>query len=105
MSCSFSTVDIVCGPTPYAPNELRVIPQKSRRKDVTDYLTTLGVSGNRGLGKRINEADVILNRAGLHSLLSRGRKRKDYRMSKAQLRINNTLPEIKIQSFSPISQR
>ena len=46
MSCSFLTVDSVCGPTPYAPNELRVIPQKSCRKDLTDYLTTLGVSGS-----------------------------------------------------------
>ena len=64
MSCSFSTVDSVCGPTPYAPNELRVIPLKSCRKDFTGYLTNLGVSGSRGFsGTRINEADVILNRA------------------------------------------
>ena len=75
MSCSFSTFDSVCGPTPYAPNELRVIPQKSCRKYLTDYLTTLGVSGSRGLGKRINEADVVLNRAGLHSLSEEERER------------------------------
>ena len=47
MSCSFSTVASVCGPTPYAPNELYVIPLKSRRKDLTDYLTNLGVSRSR----------------------------------------------------------
>ena len=48
MSCSFSsTVDRVCGPTPSAPNELYVIPLKSCRKDLTDYLTNLGVSGLR----------------------------------------------------------
>ena len=69
MSCSFSTVDSVCGPTPYAPNELHVIPLKSCRKDLTDYLTNLGVSRSRGFaGTRINEADVILNRAGFHLL-------------------------------------
>lgn len=68
MSCSFSAVDSVCGPTPYAPNELHVILLKSCRKDLTDYLTNLGVSGSRGFGTRINEADVILNRAGIHSL-------------------------------------
>ena len=68
MSCSLSTVHSVCGPTPYTPNELPVIPLKSCRKDLTDYLTNLGVSGSRGFGTRINEADVILNRAGLHSL-------------------------------------
>ena len=54
----------------------------------------------RPLGTRINEADVILNRAGLHSL-----SEEDREMSKAQIRINNTLPEVKIQLFSPISQR
>lgn len=75
MSCSFSTVDSVCGPTPYAQNELQVIPLTSCRKDLTDYLTNLGVSGSRGLGTRINEADVILNRAGLHSLSEEDRER------------------------------
>ena len=68
MSCSFSTVGSVCGPTTYAPNELHVIPLKLCRKDLTDYLTNLGVSGSRGYGTRINEAGVILNRARLHSL-------------------------------------
>ena len=75
MSCSFSTVDSVCGPTPYVPNELHVIPLKLCRKDLTDYLTNLGVSGSRGFGTRINEADVILNRAGLHSLSEGQRER------------------------------
>ena len=75
MSCSFSTVHSVCGPTPYTPNELHVIPLKSCRKDLTDYLTNLGVSGGRGFGTRINEADVILNRAGLHSLSEEDRER------------------------------
>ena len=75
MSCSFSTVDNVCGPTLYAPNELHVIPLKSCRKDLTDYLTNLGVSGRRGFGTRINEADAIFNRAGLHSLLQEDRER------------------------------
>ena len=75
MSCSFSAVDSVCGPTPYTPNEVHVIPLKSCRKDLTDYLTNLGVSGSRGFGTRINEADVILNRAGLHSLSEEDRER------------------------------
>ena len=76
MSCSFSTVDSVCGPTPYAPNELHVIPLKSCRKDLTDYLTNLGVSGSRGFaGTRINEADVILNRARFHLLSEEDRER------------------------------
>ena len=70
ISCSFSTVDSVCG-----PNELHVIPLKSCRKDLTEYLTNLGVSGSRGFGTRINEADVILNRAGLHSLSEGDRER------------------------------
>ena len=50
MSCSFSPVDSVCGPTPYAPNELHVIPLKSCRKDLTDYLTNLGVSEGEASG-------------------------------------------------------
>ena len=65
----------MCGPTPYTPNELHVIPLKSYRKDLTDYLTNLGVSGSRGFVTRINEADVILNRAGLHSLSEEDRER------------------------------
>ena len=52
------------GATPYGPNELQVIPLKSSREDLTDYLA---VRGSRGFGTQINEADVILNR-GLHSL-------------------------------------
>ena len=75
MSCSFSTVHSVCGPTPYTPNELHVIPLKSCRKDLSGYLTNLGVSASRGFGTRINEADVILNRAGLHSLPEEDRER------------------------------
>ena len=47
MSCLFSTVASVCRPTPYAPNELYVIPLKSCRKDLTDYLTNLGVSRSK----------------------------------------------------------
>ena len=75
-SCSFSTVDSVCGPTPYAPNELHTIPLKSCRKDWKDYLTNLGVSGSPGFaGTRINEADVILNRAGFHLLSEEDRER------------------------------
>jgi len=75
MSCSFSTVNSVCGPTPYAPNELHIIPLESCRKDLTEYLTNLGVSGSRGFGTRITESDVILNRAGLHSLSKEDRER------------------------------
>ena len=63
----------MCGPTPYTPNERHVIPLKSSKKDLTDYLINLGVSG--GFGTRINEADVILNRAGLHSLSEEDRER------------------------------
>ena len=75
MSCSLSTVHSVCGPTPYTPNKLPVIPLKSCGKDLTNYLTNLGVRGSRGFGTRINEADVILNRAGLHSLSEEDRER------------------------------
>ena len=75
MSCSFSTDDSVWGPTPYAPNELHVIPLKSCRKDLTHYLTNLGVSGSRGCRTRINEADVILNHAKLHSLSEEDKER------------------------------
>ena len=75
MSCSFSTVHSVCGPTPYTRNEPHVIPLKSSKKDLTDYLINLSVSRSRGFGTRINEADVILNRAGLHSLSEEDRER------------------------------
>ena len=75
MSSSFSTFDGVCGQTPYAPNELHFIPLKSCSKDLTDYLTNLGVNGSRGFGTRLTEADVILNRAGLHSLSEEDRER------------------------------
>ena len=75
MSCSFSTVHSVCGPTPYTPNERHGIPLKSSKKDCTDYLINLDVSGSRGFGTRINEADVILNRAGFHSLSEEERER------------------------------
>ena len=95
MSCSFSTVDSVCGPTPYAPNELHVIPLKSCRKDLTDYLTNLGVSGSRGIGTRINEADVILNFAGLHSLSE------DYRMSKARYELTTHYQKLKSSCSHP----
>ena len=71
----FSTVDSVCGPTPYALNKLHAIPLKSCSKDLTDYLTNLGISGRRGFGTRINEADVVLNRARLHSLSEGDRER------------------------------
>ena len=47
---------------------LCVIPLKSCRKDLTDYLTNLGVSGSQGFRTRINKADVILNDTRLHSL-------------------------------------
>ena len=75
MSCSFSAENSVCGPTPYAPTELHVIPLEACRKDLTEYLTKLGVSGSRGLGTRITEYEVILNRAGLHSLSKEDRER------------------------------
>ena len=75
MSCSFSTENSVCGPTPYAPNELHVIPLEACRKDLTEYLTKLGVSGSRGIGTRITECEVILNRPGLHSLSKEERER------------------------------
>ena len=51
----------------------------------------MSVDRSGGLGTRINEADVILNRAGLHSLSDEDRE-----MSKAQIRMNTTLPEVKI---------
>ena len=60
----------------YGPNELHVIPLKSCRKDLTDYLTNLGVSGSRDFaGTRINEADVILNRVGFYLLSEEDRER------------------------------
>ena len=65
MSCSFATEKNACGPTPYNPNEVHIIPLQSCRKDLTDYLTKLGVSGSRGFGTKSLpfEYDIILNRA------------------------------------------
>ena len=97
MSCSFSAVDSVCGPTPYAPNELYVIPLKLCRKDLTDYLTNLGVSRSQGFGTQINEADVILIAQDcIHYQRKTGKG-----LSKAQIRINNTLPEVQVQCSHP----
>ncbi|KAL9966751.1 hypothetical protein ACROYT_G024870 [Oculina patagonica] len=75
MSCSFSNENSVCGATPYAPTELHVIPLEACSKDLTEYLTKLGVSGSRGVGTQITESEVILNRAGLHSLSKEERGR------------------------------
>lgn len=57
MNSSFSTVDSVCGPTLYPPNELRVVPLKSCREGLTGYVTNLGVSESQGFRTQINEAD------------------------------------------------
>ena len=58
-----------------ASTELHVIPLEACRKDLTEYLTKLGVSGSRGLGTRITKYEVILNRAGPHSLSKGDRER------------------------------
>ena len=85
MNCSFATEKNACGPTPYNPNEVHIIPLQSCRKDLTDYLTKLGVSGSRGFGTKSLpfEYDIILNRAGLFFV--QGRQRKDDSMPKAQI--------------------
>ncbi|XP_078361571.1 uncharacterized protein LOC144645581 [Oculina patagonica] len=75
MSCSFSNENSVCGATPYAPTELHVIPLEACSKDLTEYLSKLGVSGSRGVGTQVTESEVILNRAGLHSLSKEERGR------------------------------
>ena len=66
MSCSFATEKSSCGSTPYNPNEVDIIPLQSCRKDLTDYLTKLGVSESRGFGTKSLpfEYNIILNRAG-----------------------------------------
>lgn len=70
MSCSFETADNPCGSAPYAPDKLDIIPLEACRKDLSDYLTNLGVSGSRGFGTQNVpvEYDVILNRAGLRCM-------------------------------------
>ena len=70
MSCSLGDANFFCGPTPYAPDCIDIIPLQSCRKDLSDYLTNLGVSGSRGYGTQNVpvEYDLILNRAGLHNL-------------------------------------
>ena len=49
------------------PNEVDIIPLQSFRKDLTDYLTKLGVSGSRGFGTKSLpfKHEIILNCAGL----------------------------------------
>ena len=70
MSCSFCTPSSSCGSAPYAPDEFNIIPLEACRKDLTGYLKNLGVSGSRGLGTENvpTEVEIILNRAGIHSL-------------------------------------
>ena len=74
MSCSFSSSDSTCGPTVYAPEDPSIIPLRACRKDLSGYLTNLGVSGCRGLGSRNIPAEydsmieIILNRAGIYNL-------------------------------------
>ena len=67
MSCSFATTNDICGPTPYAADKVDIIPLLTCRKNISDYLTNLGCSGSRTNDIPV-EYEVILNRAGLHSL-------------------------------------
>ena len=70
MTCSFSSSDSTCSPTPYAPEDASVIPLRARRKDLSGYLTRLGVSGCHGIGTSniLAEYELILNRAGFYNL-------------------------------------
>ena len=70
MSCSFSSSDSTCGPTAYAPEDASIIPLRACRKDLSGYLTSLGVSGCRGIGTSniLAEYELILNRAGFYNL-------------------------------------
>ena len=70
MSCSFSSSDSTCGPTAYAPEDASIIPLRACRKDLSGYLTSLGVSGCRGIGtsNSLAEYELILNRAGFYNL-------------------------------------
>ncbi|CAH3126470.1 unnamed protein product [Porites lobata] len=70
MSCSFSSSDSTCGPTAYAPEDASIIPVRACRKDLSGYLTSLGVSGCRGIGTSniLAEYELILNRAGFYNL-------------------------------------
>lgn len=75
MSCSFSTTNSACGPTPYALKEVQIIPLTACTKDVTEYLTNLGASGSRSRGTRTAEYELILNRAGWHSVSQEHKER------------------------------
>ena len=70
MSCSFSSSDSTCGPTAYAPEDASIIPLRACRKDLSGYLTSLGVSGCRGIGTSniLAEYELILHRAGFYNL-------------------------------------
>ena len=70
MSWSFSSSNSTCGPTTYAPEDPSIIPLRACTKDLSGYLTNLGVSGCRGLGSSNipAEYEIILNRAGIYNL-------------------------------------
>ena len=72
MSCSFSSSDRTCGPTPYTAEDPSIIPLRACGKDLSGYLTSLGVSGCRGIGTSniLAEYELTLNRAGFYNLSS-----------------------------------
>ena len=94
MSCSFSSSDSTCGPTAYAPGDASIIPLRACRKDLSGYLTSLGVSGCRGIGTSniLAEYELILNHAGFYNLSREGGYGKNDDLSKAQIRAFYTFP-------------
>ena len=70
MGCSFSSSDSTCSPTAYTPEDPSIIPLSACRKDLSGYLTNLGVSRCRGLGSSniLAEYEIILNCASIYNL-------------------------------------
>ena len=58
MSCSFSSSDRTCGPTPYAPEDASIIPLRACRKDLSGI----------GTSNILAEYELILNCAGFYNL-------------------------------------
>ena len=107
MSCSFSSSDSTCGPTAYAPEDASIIPLRACRKDLSGYLTSLGVSGCRGIGTSniLAEYELILNRAGFYNLSREGGYGKNDDLSKAQIRAFYTFPAASTKMLVSNSQR
>lgn len=107
MSCSFGSANNVCGPTTYAPDCTDIIPLQSYRKDLSNYLTNLGVSGSRGYGTQNVpfEYDLILNWAGLLNLSNKEKENMTVRVSKTQVWADDPFPEVFLSVLLSYSQK